>query len=192
MLETMAPRLTTERFIERARSIHGDLYLYDRCVYLGDKKKVEIGCMVHGYFLQQAGNHIYQCSGCQKCYGNQRSTAKAFAVKARSVHGDRYIYDRVDYVNNGSKVEIGCRVEGHGYFWQTPSHHTTNARGCPRCKGGVPITLDDFLNNAREVHGDLYLYDRSVYINSDTKIEIGCRVEGHGYFWQVSGTHGYM
>lgn len=57
-------------------------------------------------------------------------------------HGYEYIYDKVCYVNEKTKVLIGCRVEGHRYFEQTPDCHKRGA-GCPKCGGKLKLTDAD-------------------------------------------------
>ena len=44
-----------------------------------------------------------------------------FINKAKKVHGDKFDYSKVDYVNSQTKVCIICPE--HGEFWQTPSEH---------------------------------------------------------------------
>lgn len=51
--------------------------------------------------------------------------------KFRNVHGDRYDYSKVVYVDMNSKVTIICPE--HGEFYVTPDNHL-RGRGCPRCK----------------------------------------------------------
>ena len=48
----------------------------------------------------------------------------------RAVHGDRYSYDKVVYVNSRTKVIITCPK--HGDFTQIPSSHL-NGKGCNSC-----------------------------------------------------------
>lgn len=57
-------------------------------------------------------------------------TTEEFIAKAKAVHGDRYDYSKVEYVNASTKVCIICKK--HGEFWQRPSHHT-DGRGCSKC-----------------------------------------------------------
>ena len=57
-------------------------------------------------------------------------TTEEFIKKAREVHGDKYDYSKVEYVNARVNVCIICPK--HGEFWQRPSHHT-NGCGCPAC-----------------------------------------------------------
>lgn len=48
-------------------------------------------------------------------------------------------------------------------------------------------TTDDFIIDAKKVHGDKYDYSKVVYENSKTKVEIVC--SKHGSFWQEPGSH---
>lgn len=50
--------------------------------------------------------------------------------KAKEVHGDKYDYSKVEYINTMTKVCIIC-IE-HGEFWQTPKNHL-NWCGCKKC-----------------------------------------------------------
>ena len=54
-----------------------------------------------------------------------------FIQKAKLVHGDKYDYSKVNYVNSQTKVCIICPE--HGEFWQKPSSHL-QGQGCPICK----------------------------------------------------------
>lgn len=60
----------------------------------------------------------------------KRLTKQDFIERARSVHGNKYDYSKVEYINNSTKVVIICPV--HGEFLQTPNKHM-QGRGCP-CK----------------------------------------------------------
>ena len=57
-------------------------------------------------------------------------TTQEFICRAKEVHGDRYDYSKVVYVNNYTKVCIICPE--HGEFWQNASNHLRKA-GCPKC-----------------------------------------------------------
>ena len=57
-------------------------------------------------------------------------TTEEFIQKAKAIHGDKYDYSKVEYVNSKTKVRIICPI--HGEFWQVPSNHLRN-HGCPKC-----------------------------------------------------------
>jgi hypothetical protein len=59
-------RALTTRFIERARSVHGDRYDYSRFTYQSSSVKGVIVCTLHGAFPQSPSNHL-NGSGCPRC-----------------------------------------------------------------------------------------------------------------------------
>ena len=61
----------------------------------------------------------------------KKKTTKAFIREARAVHGDKYDYSRVEYVNSRTKVCIICPI--HGTFHQSPEAHIRLKQGCPKC-----------------------------------------------------------
>lgn len=126
---------TTEKFIEDARKVHGDKFDYSKVDYFSKRHKVLIGCREHGFFLQRPGLHL-QGHGCSKCAYEEKSikmrlNTDEWIRRAKEVHGDRYDYSQVSYVEDKIKVLIGCKK--HGYFLQNPSNHL-NGTGCPRCQ----------------------------------------------------------
>ncbi|WGH28581.1 hypothetical protein 13VV501A_gene0085 [Vibrio phage 13VV501A] len=122
--------LTTAEFITKARAVHCDKYCYSKSVYVNNKRKVIITCPVHGDFEQRPNSHT-RGKGCPSCGGVKRNTAETFIEKARAVHGSRYDYSRIVYVNKYTKIIITCPE--HGDFKQTPNSHCTQGSGCPSC-----------------------------------------------------------
>jgi very-short-patch-repair endonuclease len=58
--------LNNFQVIERFKKVHGDKYDYSKVNYKNTLSKVEIGCPVHGKFLQTVVDH-FSGSGCPKC-----------------------------------------------------------------------------------------------------------------------------
>jgi len=56
----------TETFIAKAKTIHGDIYNYDKAVYAGPRNKLVITCKTHGDFERTPENH-YTGQGCKEC-----------------------------------------------------------------------------------------------------------------------------
>ena len=125
---------TNEYFIEKARKIHGNKYDYSKVEYKGMKNNVCIICPEHGEFWQSPLNHL-NGSGCKKCgYINiskkLKNSLDEFIKKAKEIHGDKYDYSKVEYIDTRTKVCIICPE--HGEFWQRPQDHLYG-RGCPVC-----------------------------------------------------------
>ena len=57
-------------------------------------------------------------------------TTEEFIEKAKAVHGDKYDYSKVEYVNIKTKVCIICQE--HGEFWQRAESHLRRC-GCFQC-----------------------------------------------------------
>lgn len=125
----MPKRLTTEEFIAKAKAVHGDKYDYSRSIFTGSHSKVIIYCRLHGEFMQRAYSHLAGF-GCSMCSGKKKMNSTGFISKAVSIHGDKYCYKNVKYINNHTPVTITCMK--HGDFTQTPSAHTSG-QGCPSC-----------------------------------------------------------
>lgn len=181
---------TNDEFIREAKKIHGNKYDYSKVDYVNNHTKVCIICPEHGEFWQTPERHIAQKQGCPKCYDSRRGDTLRknndwFIEKAREVHGNKYDYSKVDYVNNHTKVCIICPE--HGEFWQAPSSHINAKQGCPRCGGRFTYTTEEFIEKARKVHGDLYDYSKVVYKNNTTPVCIIC--PEHGEFWQKPMNH---
>lgn len=58
--------MTTDEWIQKAKSIHGDKYDYSQTVYVNQRTNVKIICPTHGVFEQKADSHIRGC-GCRFC-----------------------------------------------------------------------------------------------------------------------------
>lgn len=66
----------------------------------------------------------------------KKSNKEEFIKKAKQVHGDKYDYSKVNYINSQTKV---CIISSeHGEFWQTPGSHIYAKCGCPKCSS-IPI-----------------------------------------------------
>ena len=122
---------TSDDFIRKAREVHGDKYDYSKVVYKNNKTKVCIICPEHGEFWQVPNSHL-RGSSCPKCARKMcsqaiKDTLQDFIRKAREVHGDKYDYSKVNYINSGTEVCIICSK--HGEFWQKPVNHIQGS-GC--------------------------------------------------------------
>ncbi|QFQ76874.1 hypothetical protein [Vibrio harveyi] len=186
---------TTETFIEQAKSVHGERYDYSKTVYpKNNKQQVIITCRKHGDFKQAASDHINQKSGCQKCKAEVTSlvhsyTHDEFIEKAKTVHGDTYDYRKTEYIKSDQNVTITCCK--HGDFKQRPAVHLRGS-GCYWCattEVGINQRkgTEQFITEAKEVHGELYDYSEVDYVTAHDHVTIMC--SKHGKFKQSPGLH---
>lgn len=179
---------TTEDFIKEAQYVHGNKYDYSKSEYKGAKTKVCIICPKHGEFWQLPNNHVNQKQGCPLCNGGRKLTTKEFVKKAKEIHGDKYDYSKVEYINNHTKVCIICHEKDengieHGEFWQTPNDHL-DKHGCPKCKA---IKIGNLKRNNLEdlktkISNNISILSDE-YINNKTKVL--CKCKKCGYEWKI-------
>ena len=178
-------KLSTEDFINRAREIHGDKYDYSKVEYVKSSTKVCIVCPIHGEFWQTPNAHIIAKHSCPKCsHPSYKKRKEDFIIEAKEIHGDKYDYSKVEYVNNRTKVCIICPE--HGEFWQTPHSHLSG-KGCPECSKSKKLSTEEFIKKAKYIHNNFYDYSKSIYENTEKKVCIVC--PEHGEFWQTPHSH---
>ena len=115
----------------------------------------------------------------------KKDTKELFIVKARKIHGDRYDYSLVIYINAKTKVKIICPI--HGVFEQIPDTHL-HGNGCKKCShDSLRNKKDDLIYKFNIKHDNYYDYSLVVYKNMRTKIQIICPV--HGVFEQRPDMH---
>lgn len=134
---------TKEEFVHLANAIHHNKYNYDLMEYVNCKLKVNIVCPIHGMFDQTPDAHL--CGyGCGRCGGTKILNTALFISKSKEVHGDEYLYDKVEYFKSNDKVIIICKV--HGEFLQRPNSHLSG-RGCSKCVSVVSKPETNWLNS---------------------------------------------
>ena len=123
-------------------------------------------------------------------YWYKDAKTKTFIWRALKLHGNKYDYSYVTYINNKNNIDIICKK--HNYkFSQTPNNHL-QGHGCSKCAYEYKaerqkLTLEEFIIRAKEIHGNKYDYSNSKYIDIRTDVEIICPI--HGSFWQTPKDH---
>lgn len=177
-------KLTTQEWIQKAKSVHGNKYSYKKSLYTISLAKIIITCKKHGDFQQTANSHL-NGRGCIKCRGEatsklHRSNTSEFIDKCIKIYGSKYDYFKVKYKSAIQRVEIKC--ETHGSFEVTPNDHLSG-QGCPKCSHVNKIqklskSTDTFIKEAKSIHKDAYDYTITEYKNSYTSLSIICKLHG--------------
>ena len=122
---------------------------------------------------------------------SQKLTTEEFIKRAREVHGDKYDYSKVEYVNNQIPVEIVCPI--HGTFIQRPSNHLRGNR-CPQCGHAAIMARSRALLTQEEARKRISdklskfpyeVVEPFVYKGDrDTDVTIHCKI--HDFTWTTS------
>ena len=179
----MPKRLIAESFIEKAKKKHSEYnYDYSEVVYVNSKTKVKIKCPIHGIFEQRPDNHL-NGSICPLCAKEQKynsviykHTTESFIEKAKQVHGDKYDYSKVQYIDSSHKICIICSE--HGEFWQLPHNHLKGC-GCPKCSNNYNFTNDEYIEMLKHKEYDETIgFEKINYKNNSTPVIFTCSKHG--------------
>jgi len=181
-------RKTTELFIKQAQIVHCDRYDYSCVEYVSAANRVIIICRKHGAFEQKPSCHL-SGQGCPKCGIDSMRTRlskpeRDFIKECAIIHNKKYDYTNTRYRGRSSLITIICPI--HGEFEQRASEHL-RGYGCPQCAGNQPLSTDEFIYKAKNVHGNRYNYPGLIYTRSKDVVEVEC--QQHGRFKIVAGYH---
>lgn len=104
-----------------------------------------------------------------------------FSEKARKVHGDKYDYTNTVYISSRKSITYLCPL--HGEVTQLAKSHLAG-KGCRQCgyitrSKKQTSTTEEFIEKARQVHGERYGYSLTRYTKAKEHVEIVCRTCGH-------------
>lgn len=184
-------RKDINKFIEDANKKHNNRFDYSKVEYINTKTDIIIICPDHGEIIQTPAQHLISPTGCQKCSGKYKRNTEEFIIDAIKIHGDKYDYLKVEYINSHTDVIIYCKKHKI-YFNQTPSMHISGSR-CKICGDEIgsekrKYTKEEFLTMAKEKHiNNLDDYSLIDYVNINTRINIKCNI--HGLYLQLPSDH---
>jgi len=167
-------RKSQKYFEETVIANHGDMYLFDKTVYHGSNKEVEVGCKKHGnYFklkaitllrrtIRNGGKEknpkVGSCPICREEYF--ASIKDDIISKCRQAHNNEYEYG--EHVNMNTPLKINCKI--HGWFEVMPRTHSEGGGKCPECYpiyawGNKPNPKIKYIGEQKyyicDIHGDV-------------------------------------
>jgi hypothetical protein len=105
----------------------------------------------------------------------RRLTTEDVIQNFTNIHGDRYNYSNIEYVNNSTNVTIIC--SNHGSFQQSPASHL-RGNGCQVCSGKKPHTTKEVVETFKKMYGDDYDYSMTDYKGALKKFKVLCKIHG--------------
>lgn len=180
-----------EEFISKSIAVHGNKYDYSKVVYIGALTKVTIVCPIHGNFQILPHNHLHG-SGCPDCgilkaKEKLTKTNEEFIDDCKRILGNGYSFEKTKYVCSKTKVVITCKI--HGDFYKFPTQIHSGNLFCPKCnKERLQIARKQkFIEQSSKIHNNKYSYEKVIYKNNSTKVEIIC--PKHGSFFMKPNSH---
>ena len=120
---------------------------YSNVDFSGPKVPIELICKKHGPFTTLLSNYINRITGCKHCHTrcsdhDVKERTRKFIIKANAIHGRKYKYSKVNFVNRHEPITIIC--PDHGEFTQPPEVHLKGI-GCFSC-GVIQAQITKFKN----------------------------------------------
>lgn len=149
--------MTTEEFIKRSKEKFPGLFTYEKTNVIHMDKPVIITSIEYGDFETTPHYHLRKTSKTGGCkfladHVNRNLDTKTrlelHIKKAKSIFGDRFNYDKVEFENykdNSTKVTVVCK--DHGEFKVSFSDHLnlkkySESGGCPLCSKMIRGNLE--------------------------------------------------
>lgn len=155
--------------------------------YIGANEKTLIKCNNCGHEWLAVPRSVKSSKhGCVKCGHLKSNYEKALNYFLKKYDSEKY--ELIEF-ESCHKVTVKCKVCG---TIRTTTADNIYRYGCPNCgliKGSQAqrLTKEQFIYNARQIHGDFYDYSKAEVIDYKTKVCIIC--PKHGEFWQSPHKH---
>lgn len=181
---------TTEELLKEIRNLYGDMFDLSKTKWNGSKKTFIVTCLKHGDISVRYDHFVTNKCGCKQCNIEKQKDDKwnNYMEKSKTIHNEKYIYHKEDFINGTSPTRITCPI--HGDFYMPMVRHIDLKQGCNKCyleskKGKYKHSLKEIVEKARSVHGEKYSYIN--YNGMGEKMDIICPI--HGQFSQVAYDH---
>lgn len=189
----MPRKLTQEEFIKRCKETHPE-YSYEKSIYNGANKPVIVTCPIHGDFETRPSRFIMGAKcGCPKCNTGfiKYMSSDQFLERCKK-YFPNYDYSKAIFKGEYDKITVTCPK--HNYTWNVITKSLMTGHGCPICgkehsQEKQSLTTQEFIEKAKQIHGDIYDYSNTEYYNMNTPVTITCRK--HGDFKQWPSSHLY-
>ena len=192
---------TLDSFIREADKVHNGYYSYDLIDSFGFKKDYYlINCPVpnHKPFRQRGNKHL-SGQGCKLCNFEkgilkQVLPLNVFKERCEKIHNKRYDLSRISYRNLHEKIEVGCKIEGHGFFETEANNFMRGLSNCKLCSAKETSircrkTTEEFIKEAKDKHKETYDYSVVNYMGNKKDVLIKCKKPDHGIFPQLPSVH---
>ena len=185
-----ANRTGPEDFKQKSTDRHGDKYTYEGLSFEDGDTYTRYSCPSHGQVRQLAWSHL-KGSGCRKCGHEKvieglRDSLESFTEKAEQVHGQKYVYLKIQPINGAGVVSYLCSK--HGFRVQNARAHLAGS-GCASCGGRISkpsLAIADYLEGLDANPEMEFRFDGTKKFFDITLHKAKIAIEYNGNYWHSS------
>ena len=173
-------KITTEEFISKAVSIHGNKFDYSKSIAGGWNNKILILCKKHGEFLQSLGDHL-QGKQCLKCSQEERPDVWKeeelnFLIENYKKYGRNYCSEKLNKTTRTVRAKA-AELKLTRKQYPRPKHDNISSeqigniiRGAKERNLEFTVTCDDIYNKYIQQNKKCALSGLDILFNKDRKI----------------------
>jgi len=169
-----------DKFIKELIELHGDIFDTSRVDYKNNKTEVELICKVHGSFFRKPCDILNNNNACNKCKleKSKYNNKELFIQESTKLFGDITDYSKVGEISASKNVNLRCTV--HDHYFNLIVSNRLGGQKCPKCAEENYSLLrkkstEQFINEAKEIYGDLHDYTDTVYTGCRRELEVRCK-----------------
>lgn len=186
-----------EEVIEKIKNIYGEsTFDFSEFNYVDARTEVTLICKRCGNKFTVIPNDLtrkrHVLEPCRECYKKSKTKSQdTFIKEVLQRFNNKFDFSKCTYVSAKTPVTLICTDCGTE-FTITPDNLLVAEYGCPKCaeisrRKSRTKTTEQFIKEAKEIHGDKYDYSKTEYIDCNTRVCITC--PKHGEFWQLPPDH---
>ena len=183
----LARRMSFATFVEKGRRRFNDKFTYLEDVWRGGDSPTSAICPSHGRIDIHPYSHVTKKHGCPSCAIEERNQKRRLTdhkviTDFRKMHGDKYDYSKMKYINSNTPVEIVCPT--HGVFKQSPDKHKVG-RGCAKCSNGKNTSkiAEEWLDFLKVPEREYRLPEKKRLVVDGYDSTTNTIYQFHGDFW---------
>lgn len=172
-------RKDTDQFKKEVIEKHGDRYDLSLVEYVNTKTPVKVICKIYGLIEIRPDKLLTKNNHTPKGKKKTKSTDRGmFLEEVYKIYGDKNDYSNTVIGDSRGKIDVDCKEHGHFSVYMT-NHF--QGQGCPKCSA-INYSLirtkptEDFIKEAKKIHGDSCDYTDTVYKGCREKVTIKCNV----------------
>jgi hypothetical protein len=179
-MEGMPVKLTQDQVkINLSKKYPG--YNFSNFKYKGQLEESEVICPSHGVVLRSYKDAMRTSSVCMKCSSVAKTSSEEFVQEIKDQcpeNWNMYDYSKVEFKNALTAVKIGCPDHGEVYLLPNTFRHYKLKSPCTKCNSSqLPsFTTETFIQELEKIKPGLYSTDKVQYINTDTKVDLTCKI----------------
>ena len=180
-----------EKFYKKCDELYNGFYDYSKSIFESREDNIIVICPKHGEFTINVRSHMGGaiCPKCRNLIKNKKPklTTEEFIKKCIKKYSNKFTYENTIFIDYNTPTKVTCKI--HGEIEIIPKHFLYDSKfGCKYCSvDSTTLTYEDFIEKAREIHGDKYDYSKVEYNGNKNKVCIIC--PKHGEFWMTPNAH---